>query len=432
MTELGERDRALAEVRRAQDDGRLGDARELLKLLKRRLPPDDCELLAAEGLQALGEGRMREAAGLLQRALASGATDPEVLFALGRLTAMAGRPDQAVPLLSRAAEQRPDHADTWLTLGICQNALALSHAALESFDQALGINPGLAEAHAQSGAIRLAAGEFAAARKALGKALACQPGHAAARISLAVACEMQGQTTEGLEALEPLFMNNHPPTRARLARARLLRRAGDFELARSELETLLKRTDLEPGDRGRAEFLLAELDDKAGRPDSAFVHAAEGCRLKSVRYDPRQDEHAADVVMRYFNAERLASLARARSTGPGPVFIVGMPRSGTSLLEQMLGAHPATRPCGETSLVTNLAAEIARRLGGFPGGLDKATEADLTALAHDYRQALGKSDGLILDKTVTNFWHLGLIDRLFPDARIIHCTRDPRDTLLSC
>jgi hypothetical protein len=140
-------------------------------------------------------------------------------------------------------------------------------------------------------------------------------------------------------------------------------------------------------------------------------------------------------MMAFFAAERLAELPRADNRSEQPVFIVGMPRSGTSLVEQILSCHRGVHAAGELRDVGKLVASLGLRFQGEDDVLPGLDSGSLNAAAGRHLErlrGLGGNAKRLTDKMPYNFLHLGLISLLFPRARVIHCLRDPIDTCLSC
>jgi hypothetical protein len=165
-----------------------------------------------------------------------------------------------------------------------------------------------------------------------------------------------------------------------------------------------------------------ELDDQA------FAHYREGNRLKQARFVPAIFTGEVDELIEFFSAETIGALSRSPVTSAKPVFVVGMPRSGSTLVEQILSSHPRIAGAGELGDISNLVMRLQRHAG-------KAAWPACGELSRQYLDRLdeaGPNAERVIDKALLNFLHLGLIQMLFPAARVIHCTRDPLDTCLSC
>jgi hypothetical protein len=182
------------------------------------------------------------------------------------------------------------------------------------------------------------------------------------------------------------------------------------------------------------------LLDRAGRYDEAFAMALRAnASHQGPQYNPSWHSHYTDVMIRYFSRSRILSMPKATIRSDKPVFIVGMPRSGTSLVEQILASHPAVHGAGELDFIHRVFLGTLDMLhtdvSEYPACLDNLTESQVDGMAHIYLGpllAFNPAAKRITDKMPLNFLHLGLIAALFPEARIIHCTRDPMDTCLSC
>ena len=186
-------------------------------------------------------------------------------------------------------------------------------------------------------------------------------------------------------------------------------------------------------------FAAANLLDRMGRYDEAFAQAAAAHKATGVRIDPASIGPQVDLQLRYFAPPRLARLPRASQLSRKPVFILGMPRSGTSLVEQILAGHPQVHGAGELELMGTLIRAAcgpdARDSSAYPECLDSLTTQRCDELAGQYLshlESLNQTATFVTDKLPVNFARLGLIALLFPGCRVIHCVRDPLDTCVSC
>jgi hypothetical protein len=206
------------------------------------------------------------------------------------------------------------------------------------------------------------------------------------------------------------------------------------------LRQALARVGISAGDRANLGFGLGKALDDAASYDEAFAvytianrasrqHAIEG----GVRYDPVAHERFIDELIMHFPkaAPVPTSEMSTDATLPEPIFICGMFRSGSTLVEQILSAHPQVVGGGEMELLPNL---MNRHLVPFPRAMAKASSPQLVALARLYREGLRRlypGAGMISDKRPDNFLYIGLIKSMFPRAKIIHTQRDPLDNCLS-
>jgi tetratricopeptide (TPR) repeat protein len=208
------------------------------------------------------------------------------------------------------------------------------------------------------------------------------------------------------------------------------------------LRECLTQDGIPQGLRVDALFFLGDLHDRLGQYDEAFAAYAEGNRLAGIRFSPETfSESVDDLIQRTWTAPRMKEFPRSKVKPPEseiPVFILGMPRSGTSLVEQILASHPQVYGAGELNDIPKLVHEWQ---GAVSGALALMTDLEpLTqeSVDREAREYLGRIKRLaprakrITNKMPHNFLHVGLISLLFPQAKVIHCVRDPMDTCLSC
>ena len=176
-----------------------------------------------------------------------------------------------------------------------------------------------------------------------------------------------------------------------------------------------------------------------GRHDEAFEHARRGKEGRRPAYDPAQTSQSVDRRIKYFTPKKLRRLPRASHGNRRPVFIIGMPRSGTTLVEQILASHSQVCGAGELRALPAICQSARSNLQAsckdYPELLDAMTPDIANELAEGYLSAIAAIDQTatyVTDKMPDNFLLLGLIATLFPGSHVIHCRRDPLDTCLSC
>ena len=173
------------------------------------------------------------------------------------------------------------------------------------------------------------------------------------------------------------------------------------------------------------------------RFDEAWPHFVAGNNATAQLYDTVNFRLRVEKTMEVFSQAGLFSLPRSDVNSQRPVFIVGMPRSGTSLVEQILAEHPRICGGGELTFLSDIMMNLPASIGskkGWPFCATELTKDDLNRMAHRYLERLegiSETADRVTDKMPHNFTELGLLQLLFPDARVIHCKRDPKDTCLS-
>jgi tetratricopeptide (TPR) repeat protein len=352
---------------------------------------------AAEHHQA---GRLDQAAALYRRILADHPDNAEALHLLGCVAHAQGRLGDAIEHLRHAAVLRPDSAPFHSGLADALRTDGRLPEAARHYEQAVWLDADVA-------AVWLALGETLAELGHVDRAL-----HALQRAI----------------ALDPDLITAHWALAA----------AGDAH-AKPQLQALLARPDLPARGRINAGFALARMLDQAGRYDEAFRHLDAANAL--LREADAAAGHAFDAAeLRAFVERRIAVcdaelFARYRGRGSDsdlPVFVVGMPRSGTTLVEQILASHSQIRGVGERHDIAALVGELnsvsrSEDYGWDAADLRSVAEAHIARLA-----ALAPAARRVVDKTPDNLFHLAAIAILFPRAHVILCRRDPRDVCLSC
>ena len=170
----------------------------------------------------------------------------------------------------------------------------------------------------------------------------------------------------------------------------------------------------------------------------AFEHYSKANNLSPNNYDRHLYDEYFMAIPRCYTRDVIDALKRKTMDSQRLVFIVGMPRSGTSLVEQILASHPDVYGGGELNTLGDIIKQLPDKnnlTSGYPGFVSELTASIVEDAAHqyiNYIESIDKKSQLVTDKMPDNFLYLGLINILFPQAKIIHCTRNPYDTCLSC
>lgn len=337
--------------------------------------------------------------------LLAGQPEPDALETAGHACFAAGRNEEAAGYFHAAADLRPTAA-LLNDLAWALNGCGRLEEALSRFDAALKLDP-------RSGAA------LAGRANVLESMSRVEEARAASRSAVEVAADNPS---------------------AAVVFARLHRAAGTRQEAIRVLETALRGTGAAPSQRASMLFTLGSLKDAAGDFDGAFACFRDANALGAGGFDAADYRRVMQEVMDVFSRVNMPKLARSSIHDPAPVFILGMPRSGTSLVEQILASHPAIHGGGELDDLTHTVLNAPRILGlgaaaRFPScflGLGVEGVDRLARMYLDRIHALGGTAARVTDKMPRHFAILGAIDRLFPGARVVHCVRDPIDTCFSC
>jgi tetratricopeptide (TPR) repeat protein len=406
--------------------------------------PADVEALGLLALACHQQGLLAEAEGWYRRSLAVRPGDAETHFRLAMALMSLGRPDDALAHFREAARLRPDSAEAWNNVG---NVLLLQGKAGEAvpcYRQAVRLKADYAEACVNLGNALREDDRLDEGLAWYREAVRLRPGYHKARNNLAAALLETGalQEAEG-HFRECLKSVPGSPAILHILAAHGLHRDGDP--GPDQLRARLSGSGLSPQEAAELHSTLAHLLDRAGQAPEAFAHIAEANRLRREQarqageaFDPAAHSRLVDRLVAVFTPAYFEQVRGRGLDTDVPVFLVGMPRSGSSLVEQILSHHPDVAGAGELRDLPRLAAGLSERLKApepYPDcvcRLDPDTTRDLAeAYLARVRSLVGPARR-ITDKMLDNFLQLGLAATLFPRARVVHCRRDPLDTCVSC
>lgn len=384
------------------------------------------------GLQLLQSGQPQAAVEQLQVARLLHPADPAVIYALGNGLRLCGRPEEAAEALSRALALQPDLVDAAFSLAFLylqQTQTARIPPVLQALCRA---RPGDLQLQEKAANLLASAGEHAAAAEFY-ESLAEASERADLRLQLGNQYQKLGRYAEAAAAYQRAIDLD-----ARLGPAYMLlantRRYDDIDQAFKErCEAGLSQSGLGADDAACIEFALGKMHDDSGRHATAFEHYYRA-NLRRRPSTPFDRQAWLGLVERLEDAFQRVDFPPMGGLQPGPAFIVGMIRSGTTLLSRLLGNTSAIHAVGETELVDAFVQRIAEiKLSPYPDCVLQLEPEELGAIAADYRRRLPVDPQArwIMDKNPLNFIHVGLIALLFPGAPLIHCRRDPLDTCLS-
>jgi tetratricopeptide (TPR) repeat protein len=331
---------------------------------------------------------------------------------------------------------KPDRAESYAQLAAQLIELGLMDEALYCQDRALGLQPDNPQFHCGKGStlLRLYYGERAEA--SFRRAIELAPDFKEGWAGLSWALRLLGRFEEADECLARLRQLDPSDIRAvRHVPATGGQRRGPEEI--DELVGLCENPELKVTDRITAGFALGRLLHDCGRYDEAFARYSAANSLARQNWPAKADAFDNDAFAKTTDAlvssntpESLAEAAITGNISEMPVFIVGMPRSGTTLVEQICASHSRVLGAGERNDIAGLAVELHREQ---KDGSELHEAARRVADAHIVRlHRLARGALRVVDKLPDNMILIGLITRLFPRARIIYCSRDPRDISLSC
>ncbi len=336
----------------------------------------------------------------------------------------------------------PEHVDALNALGAMAGSAGAPEAAAEYFRRAVALRPAEALFHRNLATACKDAGQAEAAEHHYQEALRLEPNSPRADAYLAEVLAQQGRFEDAV-VHNRRALGLDPDMALAYCNLGELAAQGFCSFSEEEvrrLETLVGRSDLPAADAVLLHFTLASLLDQRGECDRAFAHYRQGNELKRLVYrqagrafDAAGYRRIADAVMAYFTDSYFQRVQGLGNPSEVPVFVVGMVRSGTTLVEQVLASHPQVHGAGELHDIEQLARSLPGRLGTsapFPDCVPLLEGSTVRQLADLYLARLTQHAAgavRVVDKMPHNFLYLGLIATLLPRARIIHCRRNPRD-----
>lgn len=423
---------ALIEADKMLRQGRVLDAEHILNGLTsiqslRHIP---LEALADLYLQ---QRRFEECLASLRQLVKADPTNSDYSAKLSNLLNSLGQTDEAINEFCRILHEKPDDATVHFNLAILYRKQHRFEDALSSYETALRLGIDHAEeVYSNMGNIYSEMLDAEKARKMYERALEVEPEYVPALFNLAGHFEESGEKQQAIELYEKILSIDprHWKSVARLAYPRKITEENQDIVDR--ILACIRDSSEDSGSQEVLYFSLGKAYDDLEQYDKAaeaFVSANELSRHRVNPYSPEETERAFEQLIELCNSNWIEG--RMTDADLSPIFICGMYRSGSTLLERMLAGHPAIAAGGELDTLPWL---ISRHLGPFPQGLKDATREQLRNVADAYGEATGvlaPEARFITDKRPDNFLRLGVIRAAFPAARMIHTRRNIRDNCLS-
>jgi tetratricopeptide (TPR) repeat protein len=326
-------------------------------------------------------------------------------------------------------------------LGLGFRKLKWYDEALSRLDKAIALQPDYAEAYAHRGFILCMLTRFDDALASCDKAIALKPNYAKAYLFRGVVLTDKGRMKEAEEMFHKVLelQPDIADALSSLASIRKYKSADDPDVER--IKALLDNPVTPLLDRNSLYFALGKIYDDCRMYDDAFACYEKANALSNdnmdVPYDPEKATRYTNEIIEVFTKDFLAR-PFVPDNQSSPIFIIGMPRSGTTLAAQMLSSHPSVASAGEILDMPNSTVRLPKLIKKrirYPKAVKYVTPAIASTLIKAYEKRLRRDAGpnvpFVIDKHPLNFRHLGFIAMLFPKARIIHCTRNAMDTALS-
>ncbi|MBL4698519.1 MAG: sulfotransferase [Phycisphaerales bacterium] len=349
--------------------------------------------------------------------------------------------DQALQIHQQIAKAKPRWAFGFYGLGSAYFGIGKFDDARRNLRKALSIDNKHPAFHAKLAQTYNRLDDQSNAIQSIETARALDPKNAQYLVEHAVILRAQGHPRDAHKLLQTALNNGQESELLSRYYASLCGVLSDPQTGIDHLEPLTKSVNPDPLVTAAHMFVLAHLYNQSAQYDLAYKAATRGSELRKDTYNPQEREQLLNERIGAWSKDRLQSMPRSRVNSDKPVFIVGMPRSGTTLIEQIIASHPKAYGCGELINIFTAAAELTTATKYTPTLVDVLEAIKTPTLDRTARKVLkemekqapkGEKPIRITDKMPLNFQHIGLIETLFPNARIIHCKRHVLDNFISC
>ena len=421
-----------------------------------------------KAFQLIERGKINDAENILNEISATKTDDPEIITQMGRLAFVLGEDVFAAYSFSRVIEIQPENAYVKYLLARVYFKSGRPSPALKLCNEAIEINPNLEGPYIILGQEAAERSDYVRSVEYLEKAIQLKPSEPFAYREIISSLRELDRYEEALKyaekflRLQPIAVNYIPISRVLVELGRMVEATSYLEKALRIDSTcgyvynelaVIKKFSLDDNElikkaekallqslpalqRSLIHFSLGKIYNDLKEWDKAFEHYKQGNLVGKAGVEPTALYERTDDAKKAYSKKRLKQEDLFGSDSDVPVFIVGMPRSGTTLTEQIIASHPDAEGAGELSEIIKIHAIVCGAGNLSSKELDKKlSKENLVKYAADYLQVLCKGrEGAIriVDKMPDNFMFLGLIHMLFPKARIIHVARNPLDTCLSC
>jgi tetratricopeptide (TPR) repeat protein len=385
----------------------------------------------SRGNKMIEQRAYADAAALYEEAIKLDPKHAEAINNLGSALSYLGRYEEAENCFREAMAIKPNFSDPHANLGVLlrqKSYLIDSEAFLR---RALKLKPNDLDARVNLGLTLMFLGRMRDASACFSKVLKSAPRHVLALFGMGRIATLEGRFDEAEATLKRVIEINPKMTNA-WAALPLVRKMTNADGEWLKGAEAIATSAIHPMEEANLRFAIGKYCDDVNDFPEAFRNFKRGNELLKTAaedYDRKGRSNFIDALIRDYSKDAISKMAAAGSSSAKPVFVLGMPRSGTSLAEQIIASHPAAHGAGELDFWAQLAA---RGSGLAQGILDEPTRAKV---AEEYLRLLERfssSASHVVDKTPVNSDFLGLIYSVFPNARVIYMQRDPVDTCLSC
>jgi len=381
-------------------------------------------------------GRNNDAITSYRSAVSLDPTHENALNNLGNVYQVEARSLEAVNCFEILLAQNPNYSGAYVNVASAYVALERFDEALDSLEKVLSLNPSFAEAHNNQAIILEDLNRENEAVSAYNRAIEIKPDYMHALYSLGVLQMKLGNAEDAIAALRKAISLQPGFAMAHRVLA-FIKKHDAYDDDMRVMDEIFNHPNCSDDQKMDVAFGLGKAFTELGEHEKSFEYymAANDLRRKATTYSTAAESARFENVRQHFNEEYCANFDASGDTGKGLIFILGMPRSGTSLVEQILASHSRVYGAGEQSYIQRICGEIEKATGhSYPRSLSGLTSKDFDDLGKDYDHRLRRyspQSPVITDKMPANFQYIGFIRKALPAAKVVHVKRDPMATCFS-
>ena len=410
-------------------------ADEADELIKNFFENNDEYGLLYRGVRHLFASRFRKAEDAFKKVLIEDKNNIDALRFMGILAYKTGNHDIAEKMFVKALMLDPTYSIVWANLAHVYTVTGQLDKAKKSFQNILKMDPENGLIWAELGTVLNKLANYKDGRDAYLKSIELKPDSPRVYLSLGHVYKTMGDIDNSIESYKETIKYNNLSGEAYWSLANLK----TYKFSNNEIEEMEKALKSEMSDIEKCQmyFALGKAYEVEKDFDNSFKNYSKGNKIKKEEseYSSMDTTDNTSKVIQFFNEKKLMQLSSSKTLDRDPIFVLGMPRSGSTLIDQIISSHSMVDGTQELPNIIKIAADLKRKNNLYPEILDEIDEDEITELGEKYLNGTRwarDSAPFFIDKMPNNFIHIGLIKTILPNAKIIDTRRDAMDTCFSC
>ena len=415
---------------------KLDRADEADNLIKEFFENNEDYGLLYKGVRHLHASRYRKAEDAFKKVLVQDENNIDALRFMGILAFKSGNHDIAEAMLTRALKQDPTYSLAWANLAQVFSVTGQLDKAQKSFTNILKMEPKNGLIWAEYGTVLTKLANYEAGKDAYLKAIEFKPNSPRVHLSLGHVYKTIGDIDNSIESYKKTISYNEKSGEAYWSLANLKTYSFEDEEIRDMEEKL--NSGIPDIEKSQMHFALGKAYEVRKDFDNSFLNYSAGNKVKKnlIKYSSKDTTENTKKILDFFSKENIKDFSKSSVKNQDPIFVLGMPRSGSTLVDQIISSHSKVDGTQELPNIIKIAAELnADNQSSYPDSLLHLENSELSSLGREYLEETkwARNDApMFIDKMPNNFIHIGLIKTILPNAKIIDTRRDAKDTCFSC